>query len=475
MHPIISKENIVSMTIWLPQLRREKPLYIEIADAIRQDLLRGSLKPGERLPPQRDLAYRLGVTTGTVTRAYAEAEKLGLLSGEVGRGSYLKAPGPRAAPFTPAKQNIAGVIDLSMATAPAVHEAQDLDRALAQIMQSPGRLELFNYPPPDGYPLHRAMGAKWLARSGIAVDESQVIVTAGAQAGIIATLASISQPGDRLFVDGLNYPTIKPIARQAGVELVPLEMDRDGLVPEALERAARAGEARLLYIVPTLQSPTTATLNLERRQAIADIARRYGLIVLEDDLFRLLDPRLQPPALYSLAPERTYHVTSLSKTLAPGLRIGFVTTPPGRLDHVIRQQTVTCGRSTGFAAEIARHWIEGDTADKVLNSIIAENAARREVAREVFRGRDFACNPGAPFMWLKLPDHWQPGDFVRAALDAGVKVSSGSAFAIDRRSDDRAIRICFGGSTDRDELREALYRVNGLVDEEPADHFDHVA
>jgi DNA-binding transcriptional MocR family regulator len=472
---MLIKENIVSMTIWLPQLRREKPLYIEIADAIRQDLLRGSLKPGDRLPPQRELAYRLGVTTGTVTRAYAEVEKMGLLSGEVGRGSYLRAPGQQAAPFVPLKRNTADVIDLSMATAPAVHEAQDLDRALERIMQSPGRLDLFNYPPPDGYPLHRAMGAKWLARSGINIDESQVIVTAGAQAGIIAVLASVSQPGERMFVEGLNYPTIKPIARQLGVELAPVEMDSGGLVPEALERAARAGEARLLYNVPTLQSPTTATLSLERRQAILDIARRYGLTVIEDDLFRLLDPRLQPPTLYSLAPERTYHVTSISKTLAPGLRVGFVTTPPGRTDSVIRQQTVACGRSIGFAAEVARHWIEGDTGDKILNAIIAENAARRDVAREVFRGSDFACNPGAPFMWLKLPDHWQPGDFVRAALDQGVKISSGTAFAIDRRSDDRAVRICFGGSGGRSELREALNRVNGLLKEEPVEHFNHVA
>lgn len=463
------------MTIWLPQLRREKPLYLEIADAIRLDSQNGVLKPGDRLPPQRDLAYRLGVTTGTVTRAYAEAEKMGLLTGEVGRGSYLKAPAPAAAPFTPRRRET-GLIDLSLATTPMLADGRDLDTALERVMSSSFRLELLNYPPPDGYPLHREMGVAWLARSGISVPEHRVIVTAGAQAALIATLASLTQPGERMFVESLNYPTIKGIARQAGVTLVPLEIDAGGLVPEALERAARNGEARLLYIVPTLQSPTTASLDSARRMAIVEIARRYNITLIEDDLFRLLDPRLQPPTLFSLAPERTYHITSLSKTLSAGLRVGFLIGPEGREDGLIRQQMLTGGRAVGLAAEIARHWIEGEAADRILASIITENAARRAIAQEVFRGRSLTCNAGAAFLWLKLPDHWEPGDFERAALDrGGVKISSGTAFAIDRRSDDRAVRICFGGAASAEELRLAFQRVNALLDEDPGERARPVA
>lgn len=463
------------MTIWMPTLRRQKPLYLEIADAIRQDLASGQLKPGDRLPPQRDLAYRLGVTTGTVTRAYAEVEKMGMLSGEVGRGSYLKAPVAMAQPFTPMRKETSGITDLSLATAPMVQQHSEFDTALEQVMQSPARLDLLNYPPPDGYPLHREMGVTWLARSGISVRESQVIVTAGAQAAIIALLAAITQPGDRMFVEGLNYPTIKPIARLAGVALVPLEMDDGGLVPEALERAARNGEARLLYVVPTLQSPTTASLSADRRNTIVEIARRYSMTIIEDDLFRLLDPRVQPPTLYSMAPERTYHITSISKTLAPGLRVGFLIGPEGREDGLVRQQTVAGGRSVGLAAEVARHWIGSDAAERILAAIIAENAARRTIAREVFRGRELLCNAGAPYMWLKLPDPWEPGDFVRSCLDRGVKITPGTAFAIDRRADDRAVRVCFGGATSGDELRRALLLINGVMDENPVERFTQVA
>lgn len=463
------------MTIWLPELRRERPLYLEIAEAIRADAQLGRLRPGDRLPPQRELAYRLGVTTGTVTRAYAEAEKMGLLSGEVGRGSYLKASAPAATPFQPLARRRDGLIDLSLATAPPVTDAAEIDRALEEVTRSAGRLDLLHYPPPEGYPLHRQMGVTWLARSGISVDESRVVVTAGAQAAIIAVLSSITQPGDRMFAESLNYPTIKGIARHLGVTLVPIEMDEGGLVPEALDRAARNGEARLLYIVPTLQSPTSASLDIGRRQAIVEIARRTSMTIIEDDLFRLLDPRLQAPTLFSMAPERTYHLTSVSKTLAPGLRVGFMVGPEGREDALVRQQTVTGGRSVGLAAEVARHWIESDAASRILAAIIAENATRRTIARDAFRKRDFLCAPGAPFLWLKLPDQWQPGDFARAALDRGVKVTPGTAFAIDRRSDDRAVRVCFSGAASREELARALRILDGLLDEDAGERLSPVA
>jgi DNA-binding transcriptional MocR family regulator len=463
------------MTIWLPQLRRERPLYREIADAIREDASRGALKPGDRLPPQRDLAFRLGVTTGTVTRAYAEAEKMGLLSGEVGRGSYIRAAGPAATPFAPLRRDHGGLIDLSLATAPPVTEAAELDQALERVMQSPGRLDLLCYPPPEGYPLHRQMGASWLARSGITVDESRVVVTAGAQAAIIATLSSITQPGDRMFVESLNYPTIKGIARHLGVTLVPVEMDAGGLVPDSLARAARNGEARLLYIVPTLQSPTSASLDATRRQAIVETARRHDMTIIEDDLFRLLDPRLQPPTLFSLAPERTYHLTSVSKTLAPGLRVGFMVGPAGREDALVRQQTVTGGRSTGLASEVVRHWIESDAASRILAAIIAENAARRMLALDALRNHDVLCAPGSPFLWLRLPDQWEPGGFARAALDRGVKITPGTAFAIDRRSDDRAVRVCFSGAASTEELRSALEIIGELLGEDPEERLSPVA
>ncbi|MFT3989353.1 PLP-dependent aminotransferase family protein [Aestuariivirga sp.] len=463
------------MTSWTPRLDPERPRYLAIAEAMRSDLLTGKLKAGERVPTHRDLAYRLGVTTGTVTRAYAEAEKLGILVGEVGRGSFLKEPAKPVRAFESSQARNDDVADLTQASPPMIHEAQDLDAALRQVMQQPSRIDLLDYTPPEGHPLHRAMGVTWLKRSGISVSEDQVVVTAGAHAALIACLSALSQHGENMFVEGMNYPTIKPIARHVGLTMVPLESDAQGLVPESFERASKAGEARLLYLVPTLHNPTTVTLDLNRRTAIVEIARRYGVTIIEDDIFRLLDPRLQPPTLYTLAPERTYYITSVSKTLAPGLRVGFVATPEGKTDQLIRHQTIASGRAVGLAAEVARLWIESDIGERILTSIIEENAARRSIALEVFRRRDVLCKPGAPYLWLKLPENWPPGEFARSAQDRGVRVTSGPLFAADRRVDDAGVRVCFGGRITREGLRKACLTLNALLDELPDDEFHSVA
>jgi DNA-binding transcriptional MocR family regulator len=209
--------------------------------------------------------------------------------------------------------------------------------------------------------------------------------------------------------------------------------------------------------------------------AVIDIARRYGLTIVEDDIFRLLDPRTQPPTLFSLAPDRTWHITSISKSLSPGLRVGFVATPPGRAQQLIRHQTVASGRAVGLAAEVARHWIEGDTADRVLSAIIAENQARRALALEALRAREVHCAPYAPFLWLKLPESWTPGDFARALDGRGIHVTPGTAFAIDRRSDDQGVRVCFGGPVTREELRRALGSIDSLLEEDPTERLNPVA
>jgi DNA-binding transcriptional MocR family regulator len=462
------------MTIWTPKLAEGQPLYLAIADAIADDIAAGTLKPGQKLPPQRELAWQLKVTLGTVTRAYKEAEIRGLLAGEVGRGSFVRERSSTA-PHQQLSAAVSGVTDLSQSVPPPVYSCSEFDAALEHVMRQPSRLDLLDYMQPEGHPLHRAMGAKWLARSGIKVSEADVIVTAGAHMGLIACLSTLLEPGEAFLAENLNYPSLKPTARSLGLTVIPLDMDAGGLMPDSLERAARLGEAKCLYIVPTLQNPTTSTLTRQRRETIVDIARRYNLIILEDDIFRLLDFRVQPPTLYELAPERTYHITSLSKTLAPGLRIGFVATPQGRAELFRLQQRVASGRAIGLTAEVARYWMETDIAGHLLRRIIAELALRRAIFDDIFQGVSHRCEPGSPYAWVPLPAHWSAGRFTHALRTGNIKVTPGSAFSLGGRAQDRAVRICFGHAQSRDELRNAFAEIRRLISEVPVDDFAPVA
>ena len=468
------KGDIVSMTIWTPTLIQGKPIYLAIADAMANDIMAGALQPGEKLPPHRDLAWRLKVTVGTVTRAYKEAEIRGLLSGEVGRGSYVRTR-TGAATIPAHSAEIGDLVDLAHSIPPPVITTAEFDSALAHVMREPERLTLLDYTPPEGYARHRQMGARWLTRCGIAVADTDVVVCAGAHMGLVATMPDIIEAGEAIMAENLNYPALKPAMKSLGIGTIPLEIDDGGLLPSAFELAARNGDSRVLYIVPTLQNPTTNTMSRERREAIVEIARRYNITIVEDDIFRLLDERLQPPTFYSLAPERTFYITSLSKTLAPGLRVGFVATPPGRAKMLRVNQQVANGRAVGMTAEMARYWLETDIADSVMKRVIDELARRRQVFFEVFKGHHFRCEVGAPYAWLSLPGHWRPNRFATALQQRGVRVSPGPAFAIGARAQEQNIRICFGQPATAGHLRNALLKVRELMAEKAGDDFTPVA
>jgi DNA-binding transcriptional MocR family regulator len=462
------------MTIWMPVLDRSKPLYLAIADAIAQDVDSGTLPVGTRLPPQRNLAWKLGVTLGTVTRGYKEAEDRGLLGGEVGRGSFIRS---RSAvlPITAPKVDADGIVDLSHAVPPPVVTQAEFDAALGFVMREPERLSLLDYTPPEGLFIHRELGARWLKHSGIVVDPGHVFVTAGAHMGLLTVLAAIAEPREAVMAESVNYALLGATLKNTYLEALPIQMDREGLLPDAFERAAKSGQSRILYIVPSLQNPTTSTLSRGRREAIVSIARKYNITIIEDDIFRLLDSRTQPAAIYTLAPERTYHLTSLSKTLAPGLRVGYIVAPKGE-DRSVRSYIRTgAARSIGITGEMARYWIESGTADSILTRVRNELAARRAVALEAFQGLACRCEIGAPFAWLELPSHWTAGRFTTVLAARGVKVTPGSAFDLGTPHTTRHVRISFGQPASVFKLRSALDIVRETLQSREDDDFMPIA
>jgi DNA-binding transcriptional MocR family regulator len=462
------------MTIWSPCLDKSKPLYLAIADAMSRDVEGGILAKGDRLPPQRDLAWKLGVTLGTVTRAYREAEQRGLLTGEVGRGSFIKHD-HAVKTIPPTAEEQTGITDLTQAIPPPVVTAQEFDAAMQSILRDPRRLNLLDYAPTDGLALHKAMAKQWLTRSGIDASERDIFITAGAHLGLITVLESLSQPGDLVMAENLNYALLRSTFSNAHVEPDGLAMDYEGLTPDSFEEAARDGKSRLLYVVPTLQNPTTSTMSHQRRESIVAIARKYNITIIEDDIFRLLDSRVQPPTFYTLAPERTYHITSLSKTLAPGLRIGFVVTPEGQ-DRTLRAHIRTmAARTVGISGEIARYWIESDIASEILQRTRSELAARRSTFSDVFKDTKFRCEPGAPYAWLELPDHWTANRFSSVLRTRNVKVSAGTLFLLNRNTQSHHIRVCFGEPHSNWKMRTAFETIRTLMNEHDDEDFTPIA
>jgi len=449
------------MTIWTPKLDPNLPRYRALADAIARDLAEGRLRVGDRLPPHRDLADALGVTVGTVSRGYAEAERRGLTSGEVGRGTFIRKPSPYD-PW-PAQAPSSEVVDLSLSLPVSVpEEGPALAQTLRDIATESHLGELLAYHPESALVRQKAAAAKWLASLGLAPSAEEVLVTAGSQHGLNVALGAVFRPGDVLLTEALTYPSIKSQARAFGLRLRGVAMDEEGICPEALARACTSEPRPAgLYLVPTLQNPTTGTLSAERRQALAEICRSHGLWIIEDDVHAFLLP--DPPApLATFAPENTVYLASVAKCLVPGLRTGFLVAPEALRHHLLTAIHTSMWMPPPLMVEVTTRWFSEGTADRFIAAKRRETRSRQEIAARILAGQTFRADPNGYQIWLTLPEPWHTDEFVAQARARKVIVVGAGAFAPDRQPLPQAVRLSLGIPT-RGDMARGLTALSELL------------
>ncbi len=455
------------MTMWSPALPKDtEPKYQALLDALLRDVRSGALPPGTRLPPQRELAERLGVAIGTVGRAYAAAEQRGVVSGEVGRGTFVRGPEPGVEPGA-VEEDDPEVIDLSrsrLVRDPRVGSAAAVLQSLARHPELDRLLDF--YQPAPGMGRHREIGARWLSRTGLPVPAERVVITGGAQHGAATVLASLTRPGDLLLTEHVTYTGVKAIASLLHLQLRGLPLDGDGLIPEAFEAACREAAPRALYCMPTLHNPTGRTMPLGRRQALVEIAARYEVPLIEDDVYGFLPDEPLPP-LTALAPANAYYITTTSKSMAPGLRIGYVAAPEGRVDRVAAVIRASTWLIAPLLAELASDWIEGGEADAMVAWKREETAARHAAALRILGPWLPPGSPRSFHLWLPLPEPWRTEEFVAQARARTVVVSPSEEFVVGRESAPHAVRVCLGATASRARLEEGLRRLAELLEEGP--------
>jgi DNA-binding transcriptional MocR family regulator len=445
------------MTIWRPTLSgRDLPVYQQLADAIHRDVEAGTLGPGDRLPPQRDLADALGVTVGTITRGYQIATRRGLIAGEVGRGTFVQALHG---------DSHDDLLDLSLnALPPHAHVAELAARLDPPV---PSRAALLDYPPRGGRLDHREIGAQWIARRGVDVSASQVLVTVGAQHALFAAIASVTSPGDALLVEELTFSGVLSAARMLGLRLVAVAIDNEGLRAESLEAAARASGARAVVVQPALHNPTGVTMSVERRRAVIATISRLGLAVIEDDTYGFLEPGTLPLSTELEAGTWTY-VTGLSKSVAAGYRTGFLATSPSLVDRASATLWATAVAASPISVALAAAVVADGTADRIVEWKRAEVRARGALAREILRGVPDAISAVSPHLWLPLPRPWRAASLAAAARARGMLIGTSEAFLAQPGATPRAIRICLMPPRARGRLTSALETLRDLLASEPA-------
>lgn len=453
--------------------------YLGIVDALEADLKAGVVRAGDRLPPQRAIAQALGVDLTTVTRAFNEARRRGLVDAQAGRGTFVRAvpsalsplvpfPADFPRPLSPAVGEVAGsALDLSMNIPPqpeAARLAERIPAAIAEILAAPGGLHRLHYQESGGNDPDRAAGAAWLARRVPGLTARRVVVAAGAQAALFAVCQLLLRPGDVVAAGAHTYPGLKAVTAALGLGIAPLAMDHEGVLPHALEAACR-GEGplpRALYVIPAIDNPTTATLPPARRAELIAVARRHGLAIIEDDPYSAL--MVDPPApLAALAADITWHIATVSKCATPALRVAYVAAPgPAqalRLAATLRACTLM---APPLMAALASRWIADGTLEGVAAAIGRENTARQALAARllapvVAAGGHIAANPRGHHIWLTLPPDMQAGSFAVQADRSGIAIVAADAFACPGEAGrDRAVRLSLGVAPDLSALEDAL-------------------
>ncbi|MFD2265619.1 PLP-dependent aminotransferase family protein [Lacibacterium aquatile] len=447
------------MSDWSPHIAPGvRPKYLGLVEALKADIQTGRLQTGDRLPSQRAIADHLEIDLTTVTRAFTEAQRQGLIEAHVGRGSFIRAGEDRT--------EAPAALDLSMNSPPVVADLSSrIAEGIASLLQG-GQTSL-QYQDTAGSPAARKAATRWLAPRLGTLEPEHILVTSGSQAALYAVCALLMQSGDGLCVPAFTYPGIQAVAQQLDLTLLPVAMDDEGILPDALERLCATQRPQALYLVPTIDNPTTATLSEARRVEIAAICRRHGLWIIEDDPYGpLLE---QPPAAIArLAPDITWHLSTLSKCVSPALRIAYCVCPNAldaeRLASVLRATQLM---APPLFSALAARWIKDGSLGRFASAIRAENIARQALAREVLEDADITANPAASHLWLRLPNGRRAADFADQARRFRLAVVPGDLFATGAPTV-QALRISLGVAADRTALKTALTLLDELLMRAPA-------
>ncbi|NVE00198.1 PLP-dependent aminotransferase family protein [Massilia sp. BJB1822] len=448
-----------SLPIWLPRLAAHGgPRFLQIADALQAALVDGSLKPGDRLPPQRQLAAQLEVDLTTITRAYDEARRRNLLEGRGARGTYVAAP----------KVELTSILDLSMNTPPppdGVDFDDMLKQGLSQVLMRADNELLMTYHLAGGSDSDRQAGAKWLEPMFGHLDSRQLVVCPGAQAAIAALILALTEPGDVILAEPMSYPGLRAAATQFGRRIIAVEADQHGMVPEMLEEACRQHKPGLIYLNPTLQNPTAITIPQRRRKELASVAKRCNVRIVEDDPYWLL-AEAPPPPIATFAPEQVCYISTLSKCLTPGLRVAFVLIrDPQERERFLAALRSFALMAAPLTAALATQWIHDGSADGLVEGVRNEARLRHRMARDIMAGRYSGAGDGL-HVWLELPAYWNSSQLARAADSEGIAVTPAEAFATGSGSVN-AIRISLGSIKDRGRLQAGLQRLSHLLARRP--------
>lgn len=446
---------------WKPHIdKNEKPLYKVLANTLEMDIQRGILKPGDKLPPQRELADFLDINLSTITRAFKICEMKGLISGTIGRGTYISQDVKSHKPML-LQQEPYGLINLG-ASHPLSSQNHFIIKTMKQILKKTNVENLFNYSEPLGKESHRKSGVKWLQQFNLSSKAEDIMITSGLQNSLTVILTSLFEAGDKIAVPPLIYPGFKNIANMLGIRLIPIPFQNTSVDLEVLIRKCRIEKIKGIYFSPDYHNPTTFSMSIAERHAIADVIKKNNLICIEDATYSFLQDNIKIP-LCACAPEQCIYISTVSNAICPGLRISFLKVPDAYKALIadgIRNINVM---SSPFDAETVSKLIDSGLSSEIIQKNINEIRNRNQIVNEILCITDLLGDKNCQFRWLYLKPEKNSSNFEKLAVEHGVQVFSSERFSVGNAATPPAIRIAITSPKTISELEYGLAILQKLI------------
>lgn len=462
--PVNSFENYPMS--WKPQKSElEKPYYLSIAACLEKDILSGALAENTKLPPQRELADFLDLNLSTITRAYKLCELKGLLYAVTGKGTFV-SPGISARDTFLLKNS--PVIEMGMIQ-PFYECNESVFSAAKKVLNNPDNIRLFEYSNPFGTDRQVKAARKWLHHFGIDAAKENILLSAGAQNALSVVLISLFKAGDKIAVDAFTYTNFKGLANFLQIQLISMEADVFGMSPHSLLQACRNTEIKGIYLMPTCSNPTGIFMPVSRRQEIAAIARQYHLLLIEDDIYSFLAPN-GVKSFFSILPEQTVHICSISKSLCAGLRVAFLAFPSKYREALCTGMLHINLKTVSLNGEIVAELMESGAAFSIVHQKIALAQKRNQIFKSVFETPKEDPLPRF-FYWLPLPAHLTSEEAELFALQKGVHVLGSHRFAMQNEQKSSYIRVSVTSPDTEDDFRKGLLLLKAVFEDHPVNFF----
>ena len=458
--PVNSFENYPMS--WKPTLQHsKKPLYLTLAEQLEQDIHNGTLRPGTKLPPQRELADFLDINVSTVTRAFKICSNKGLLSSAVGSGTFVSYDVNTSTLIIPEKAD-SSIIELG-SMMPETLPQKEATELLQKMLTEENCKNLFQYSYQEEF-RYKEAAAQLLGKVGLpATDPRCILFANGGQNALAAAFVGLFRPGDRIGVDPLIYPGVKGVAKLFGIQLVPLKHENGEISEEGLLSAWKNEGIKGLYVMPDLNNPTNHTMTEACRKMIAEAARELDLIILEDGINSLLfETPLTPIA--ALAPENTVFMLSLSKTILPALRLAYLHVPK-RYTEAMHNALYHLNLSqSSLLLELASRLIVSGRLEELLSTRREGIIERNHIFDTILA--DYTSLGGKECLsrWLLLPEGITGAKFEQLAREQGVSVYGSERFAVGKEVPVAAARLAVCAPQTKEELKKGLHILKGILD-----------